>query len=275
MCDVLSVSRSGYYAWKSRGQSKHSRTDTVLLSKIRGIYDKNRKVYGAPRIHEALKSEGLKLGRKRVARLMRKNGIVAAPHRRMRWKRVFKTAIAADNLVQQQFNVPEPNRVWVADMTTFWTGSGWVHLAVVLDLYSRRVVGWAIHGQMTERLIVNALEMAIESRRPTGPLIHHSDQGSQYKSYAFQARLKEHNIQMSMSRKGNCWDNAVAESFFKTLKYELQNDARFNSREEARAQLFEYIEIFYNRKRMHSTLGYLSPTQFEAKLPALVSTKTG
>jgi len=275
MCDVLAVSRSGYYAWKSRVQSNRSRTDTVLLSKIRCIYDKHRKVYGAPRIHEALKSEGLHLGRKRVARLMRKNGIVAAPHRRMRWKRTFKTAVAADNLVQQQFTIPEPNRVWAADMTTFWTGSGWVHLAVVLDLFSRRVVGWAIHGQMTERLIVDALEMAIMSRRPTGPLIHHSDQGSQYKSYAFQNRLKEHNIQMSMSRKGNCWDNAVVESFFKTLKYELQNDARFSSREEARSQLFEYIEIFYNRKRMHSTLGYLSPTQFEANVPALVSTETG
>ena len=275
MCSVLAVSRSGYYAWKSRGQSNHSQIDTALLSKIRCIYDKSRKVYGAPRIHETLKSEGLHLGRKRVARLMRKNGIVAEPHRRMRWKRVFKTAIAADNLVQQQFNVPEPNRVWAADMTTFWSGSGWVHLAIVMDLYSRRIIGWAIHGLMTERLIIDALDMAILSRRPTGPLIHHSDQGSQYKSHTFRAKLKEHNIQMSMSRKGNCWDNAVVESFFKSLKYELQNDARFSSREEARTQLFEYIEVFYNRKRLHSTLGYLSPTQYESRLPTLVSTKAG
>lgn len=275
MCAVLDVSRSGYYSWKMRGQSRRRREDTALLSRIQSIYAKSRKVYGAPRIHEALKSEGLHLGRKRVARLMRVYGIVAEPHRRMHWKRAFKTADAADNLVNQQFAVAEPNRVWAADMTMFWTGSGWVHLAVVMDLYSRRVVGWAMHGQPSERLVVNALEMAVLSRRPEGPLIHHCDQGSQYRSYHFRSKLKEYGIQLSMSRKGNCWDNAVVESFFKTLKQELQNDARFVSREEARSQLFEYIEIFYNRKRLHSTLGYLSPTQFESKLPTLVSTKTG
>jgi transposase InsO family protein len=258
-----------------RGQSNRSRVDAGLLRQIQRIYSENRKVYGAPRIHAALKTQGLRLGRKRIARLMKQNGIVAEPHRRMRWKRVFKTAVVADNLLQQRFDVPEPNRVWAADMTAFWTGSGWVHLAIVMDLFSRRIVGWAMHGQMTERLVTNALEMAILNRRPTEPLIHHSDQGSQYQSHYFQAKLKEHVIQLSMSRKGNCWDNAVVESFFKTLKQEMQNDARFISREEARTQLFEYIEIFYNRKRLHSTLGYLSPTQFEEKLPIRVSTKTG
>ena len=144
-----------------------------------------------------------------------------------------------------------------------------------MDLFSRRIVGWAMHGQMTERLVVDALEMAILSRRPEGSLIHHSDQGSQYRSHLFQARLKEHDIRLSMSRRGNCWDNAVVESFFKTLKTELQNDARFPSREEARAELFEYIEVFYNRRRLHSTLGYLSPAQYEENLPILVSTKPG
>jgi transposase InsO family protein len=258
-----------------RGQSRRGLEDAALLSQIQSIYAKSRKVYGAPRIHEALKSEGLHLGRKRVARLMRVHGIVAEPYRRMRWKRAFKTADAADNIVNRQFDVPEPNKVWVADMTVFWTGSGWVHLAVVMDLFSRRVVGWAMHGQPTERLVINALEMAVLNRRPNGQLIHHCDQGSQYRSYHFRSKLKEYGIQLSMSRKGNCWDNAVIESFFKTLKQELQNDARFVSREEARAQLFEYIEVFYNRKRLHSTLGYLSPTQFEAKLSTLVSTKTG
>jgi transposase InsO family protein len=275
MCSVLAVSRSGYYAWKMRGQSRRDKQDATLLSQIQDIYAKSRKVYGAPRIHEALKSEGQHLGRKRVARLMRVHGIVAAPHRRMRWKRAFKTADAADNLVNRQFYISEPNRVWVADMTVFWTGSGWVHLAIVMDLFSRRIVGWAMHGQPTERLVVNALEMAILSRRPEGPLIHHCDQGSQYRSYHFRSKLKEYGVQLSMSRKGNCWDTAVVESFFKTLKQELQNDARFVSREEARIQLFEYIEVFYNRKRLHSTLGYLSPAQYESKLSTLVSTKAG
>jgi len=275
MCSVLEVSRSGYYAWKMRGQSRRGREDAALLSQIQSIYAKSRKVYGAPRICEVLKSEGLHLGRKRVARLMRVNGIVAEPHRRMRWKRVFKTADAADNLLNRQFDVSEPNRVWAADITAFWTGSGWVHLAVVMDLFSRRIVGWAMHGQPTERLVVNALEMAVLNRRPEGQLIHHYDQGSQYRSYHFRSKLKEYGIQLSMSRKGNCWDNAVVESFFKTLKQELQNDARFVSREEARTQLFEFIEIFYNRKRIHSTLGYQSPTQYESNLSTLVSTKAG
>jgi len=275
MCRVLEVSRSGFYAWETRGQSKRVQADSALVGRIRCIYAEHRKVYGYPRIHKTLMSQGLRLGRKRVARLMRTNGIVAEPHRRMHWKRAFKTAVAAENLLQRQFSVSEPNRVWAADMTGFWTGSGWVHLAIVLDLCSRRVVGWAMHGKMTERLVVDALEMAVLSRRPTGSLMHHSDQGSQYQSHRFQAKLKEYNIQLSMSRRGNCWDNAVVESFFKTLKSELQNDARFASREEARLELFEYIEVFYNRKRMHSTLGYLSPAQYEYNLPTLVSTKAG
>jgi putative transposase len=275
MCGVLGVSRSGFYAWKNREPSVRRQADEALLGEIQRIYAENRRVYGCPRIYEALKGEGMQLGRKRVGRLMRENGIVAEPYRRMKWKRAFKTAKAAENLVQRQFHVTEPNRIWAADMTGFWTGSGWVHLAIVMDLYSRRIVGWAMHGQMTERLVVDALEMAVLSRRPTGPLIHHSDQGSQYQSYLFQTKLKEHGIQMSMSRRGNCWDNAVVESFFKTAKTELLTDGRFPSREEGMAQLFDYIEVFYNRKRRHSTLGYLSPAQFEENLPIPVSTKAG
>lgn len=275
MCAVLDVSRSGYYAWKSRGLSKRSQIDDTLLKEIQSLYTENRKVYGAPRIHGALRANGWSIGRKRVARSMRSNGIVAGPYRRMKWKRAYKTAKAADNLVQQCFTIAEPNRVWAADMTAFWSGSGWVHLAVVMDLFSRKIVGWAMHGQMTERLVLGALEMAMLNRRPTGPLIHHSDQGSQYNSHFFRAKLKEYKIRLSMSRKGNCWDNAVVESFFKTMKSELQNDARFTSREEARMQLFEYIEIFYNRRRLHSTLGYQSPAQYESRLPITVSTKTG
>lgn len=206
---------------------------------------------------------------------MRVHGIVAAPYRRMKWKRPFKTALGgAPDLVKRNFQVQGPNRVWVADMTSFWSGSGSVHLAVVLDLFSRRVVGWAMHGQMTEKLVVDALTMALMSRQPHGPLIHHSDRGSQYRSQGFQATLNANGIALSMSRPGNCWDNAVMESFFKTLKVELQNDARFSNREEARAQLFEYIEVFYNRTRLHSTLGYKSPAHFE-RIPIPVSTKAG
>jgi transposase InsO family protein len=206
---------------------------------------------------------------------MRVSGIVAEPYRRMRWKGSFKTAKAAANLVQRQFTVTQLNRIWAADMTSFWTGSGWVHLAIVMDLCSRRVVGWAMHGKMTERLVVDALEMAVLSRRPAGPLIHHCDQGSQYQSHLFRDKLTEYGIALSMSRRGNCWDNAVVESFFKTVKHELQNDARFKTREDARTQLFEYIEVFYNRQRKHSTLGNLTPAQFESSLPIPVSTKAG
>ena len=275
MCEVLEVSKSGYYAWCGRDLSRRQRTDETLLTQIREEYRKSRKNYGSPRIYKALKSQGMRLGRKRVARVMRQNGIVAEPFRRIKWKRCFKTAKAAGNLVQRQFAVPEVNRIWAADMTCFWTGSGWVHLAIVMDLCSRRIVGWAMHGQMTERLVVDALEMAVLSRRPVGPLIHHSDQGSQYQSQLFRSKLQEHSITLSMSRRGNCWDNACVESFFKTVKNEMQNDARFKTRDEARAQLFDYIEVFYNRQRLHSTLGYVSPAQFESTLPIPVSTKAG
>lgn len=273
MCGVLAVSRAGYYAWKGRGPSQRERADAGLVERIRSVHAENRKVYGCPRIHATLRSQGLHLGRKRVARLMRASGIVAEPYRRMKWKRPFKTAGAVENLVQRQFQVAEANRVWAADMTCFWTGSGWVHLAIVMDLFSRRVVGWAMNGFMTERLVLDALEMAVLSRKLSGSLIHHSDQGSQYRSHLFLARLEALGIQPSMSRRGDCWDNAVVESFFKTVKAELQK--RFVSREEARSRLFEYIEVFYNRRRLHSTLGYMSPAQFEANLPIPMSTKAG
>jgi len=275
MCEVLEVSKSGYYAWDSRGISERQRTDAILLAEIREEYRKSRRNYGSPRIYKALKGQGMRLGQKRVARVMRQNAIVAEPFRRLHWKRCFKTAKAAGNLVKREFAVQELNRIWAADMTSFWTGSGWIHLAVVMDLCFRRIVGWAMHGQMTERLVVDALEMAVLNRNPVGPLIHHSDQGSQYQSQLFKDKLQENGITLSMSRRGNCWDNACVESFFKTVKNEMQNDARFKTRDEARAQLFDYIEVFYNRQRLHSTLGYKSPAQFESTLPIRVSTKAG
>ncbi len=195
---------------------------------------------------------------------MRRNSIVAQRH--IRYKRPASTAhgrIDAQNLLNRQFSVPAPNQAWVADITCFWTGSGWLYLAVVIDLYSRRVIGWAMSHRITDDLSIDALEMALMSRKPRGHLLHHSDRGSQYSSESFCRRLSQNGIQASMSRKGNCYDNAVAESFFKTLKTEWARKHRYKTREEARASVFEFIEVFYNRQRLHSTLDYLSPVDFE------------
>jgi len=196
---------------------------------------------------------------------MRENGIQAEQHRRIRRKAVYTSTACVSNLVNRQFTVAEPNRLWATDMTCFWTGSGWLNLAIVMDLHSRRVVGWAMKSRMSEELTIAALEMALLNRNPKKGLIVHSDQGSQYQSQAYQRRLRENKLIASMSRKGDCYDNAVAESFFKTLKSELLLDNKFKSREEGSAVIFEYIEIFYNKKRLHSTLGYVSPEQFEMK----------
>jgi putative transposase len=197
---------------------------------------------------------------------MRREHIVAQRYRR--YKRTKSTPhgrITAANVLNRQFNVASPNKVWASDFTAFWTGSGWMHLAVVMDLHSRRIIGWSLNSQMVEELTKNALNMAISNRKITDKIIHHSDQGSQYGSDDYQRILKEQNMISSMSRKGECYDNAVVESFFKTIKVELTYGRRFTSREEARTAVFEYIEIFYNRKRLHSTLGYLSPVDFEGR----------
>jgi transposase InsO family protein len=264
MCRVLAVSPSGYYAWRTREPSRRTQENGRLLEQIQRIYADSRGRYGSPRVHAALMRQGLRCGHNRVARLMRTHRIVA-----QRWrspKRHPATAhgrAQSENLVNQQFAVGQPDRVWAADISNLWTGSGWLYLAVVIDLYSRRVIGWAMRARMTEQLVIQALEMAWMSRCPQGPVIHHSDQGSQYASDQFQAYLGQRGLRGSMSRKGNCYDNAVVESFFKTLKTELTKGTRFRTREEARSALFEYIEVFYNRHRLHSTLGYVSPVEFE------------
>ena len=265
MCNVLGVSRSGYYAWNARPLSTRLKTNAALLAKIQKVHKDHRKTYGSPRIHAALIAGGTRCGVHRVARIMREHGIQAEPYRRMKRRSVYKTTVCADNLLGRQFAVAAPNTVWAADITCFWTGSGWLNLAVIMDLYSRRIVGWAMKGRMTEDLAIHALEMALLNRKPTTSLIHHSDQGSQYQSVALRQRLKESRITPSMSRKGDCYDNAVIESFFKTLKTEIGIEWRFRSHEEARAVIFEYIELFYNKKRIHSTLGYVSPEQFESR----------
>ena len=266
MCSVLNVSRSGYYAWKTRQPSKRYRENTLLLKEIQKTYCINRKVYGSPRIHAALKAQGYHYGVNRIAKIMKLNDIQAQQHRRIKRKVIYVSTAKVPNLVARQFIVNQPNKVWAADITGLWTGTGWVNLAIVMDLYSRRIIGWSMQSRMTEQITVGALEMALLNRKPQQSLIHHSDQGSQYQSQALQEKFKRYKITPSMSRKGDCWDNAVVESFFRTLKQELgaQQD-KFKTREEAKAMIFEYIEIFYNRKRIHSTLGYVSPCEFEMK----------
>ena len=270
MCRVLSVSRAGFYAWRRRDPSRRSRENACLTERIRAVHAASRKTYGSPRVYAELRESGVACGRHRVARLMRRAKIQA--QRMIRYRRSSATAHgrdAAANLVNRRFAVPEPNRVWAGDMTYLWTGGGWLYLAVVIDLASRRVVGWAMSAQMTDQLTRDALSMALGRRRPRQGLVHHSDQGSQYGSAAFRHLLTENGVLGSMSRRGDCYDNAVVESFFKTLKIEMVRESRFVDRAHARAAIFDYIEVFYNRRRRHSTLGYLSPEAFEKQRFAL------
>jgi transposase InsO family protein len=260
MCRVLEASPSGFYDWLRRPESPRAAEDRALIEKIQAVHSESRQTYGSPRVHASLK--GYRIGRKRVARLMRENDI------RPRTKRKFKVTTdsrhdhpVAPNLLDRQFTVEAPNTVWLADLSYIWTREGWLYLAVVLDLFSRQVVGWAMDEQMPQELTLAALDMALKRRRPLPGLMHHS--GSQYAAGAYQKQLAEHGIVCSMSRKGNCWDNAPMESFFHTLKTELVHHRDYHSRDEARRDIFEFIEVFYNRQRSHSSLGYLSPAQFE------------
>jgi len=267
LCRVLGVSRSGYYAWMNRKPSKRADENQVVLGKIREIYSNSRKAYGSPRVHAELKRKGFDWGRNRIAKLMKWAGIRAL--RQYYYKRHtlaltghgrFETA----NLVNQNFEVKRPNRIWVSDITQFRIGSGWLYLAVVMDLFSRRIIGWSMKTTLREELAIDALEMAVQTRGAETPQIHHSDQGSQYSSRGFLSKLREYRIKSSMNQRGSCYDNAVVESFFKTLKAELVRTVRFDRIEDTRMKLFEFIEVFYNRKRLHSSLGYKSPVEFEA-----------
>ena len=264
MCRVLDVSKSGYYAWISRPVSQRAKTNARLVDEIRTAYTENRKAYGSPRVHIVLQKKGIVCGHNRVARLMRLNCIIAQRQFRRKHSRATSHGRSlVPNLVNRNFHVAKPNRVWAADITVLWSGSGWLYLAVVMDLYSRKIIGWAMQKRMTDDLTIHALRMAIDQRNPKRELIHHSDQGSQYASESFRRELARCRIAPSMSRKGNCYDNAVVESFFKTLKAEIQKEDRSKTREETRSKIFEYIEVFYNRKRLHSTLGYKSPVEYE------------
>lgn len=264
MCAVLEVSRSGYYGWWGRGPSARSTANTVLLEKIRGIYTQSRQTYGAPRIHVELRERGDRCGRHRVARLMRREALVAKMTRRFRLTTRSKNhAPPAPNRLQAPFVIRQVNRQWVSDMTFIPTRVGWLYLAVVLDLFSRKVVGWAMDLRMTSGLVCEALQMAIQMRQPDTGIVIHSDQGSQYASFEYQRLLQGNGLLASMSRKGRCGDNAVVESFFHTLKTELVGFEDYHTRDQARSSLFEYIELFYNRMRRHSTLNYRSPVEFE------------
>lgn len=270
MCAVLAVSPSGYYASRKRSPCARAIADERLMLNIRIAHEKSDGSYGAPRVQRELKDDGVSVGTKRVARLMRQDGLRGRTPRGWRPTTTDSTHAhpIAPNLLDRQFAVAGValNQVWVSDITYVPTRAGWLYLATVLDLASRRVVGWAMRDALDAELAVSALQMAIGARRPSPGLIHHSDRGSQYAGRDYQAILAAHGMRASMSRKGNCWDNAVAESFFATLELELIVNARWETRDDARRAIFRYIETWYNRERRHSTLGYVSPAVYEARL---------
>ena len=264
MCRALKISKSGYYAWKIRPQSNRARENEKLDHHIRTTYKKSRGTYGSPRITEALKKQSISCSENRVAKRMRINDIKAKTKKRFKVTTNSKHHHpVAENLLGQNFEAQRPNQVWVSDITYIWTHEGWLYLAVILDLFSRQIVGWAMSNRLGQELVLDAFKQAIGSRRPQSGVIFHSDQGVQYACQAFRDLLHHYKFIQSMSGKGNCYDNAVAESFFHTLKRELRYFENYMTRGDVKNSVFEYIEIFYNRDRMHSTLNYYSPVQFE------------
>ena len=265
LCEVLGVSRSGFHAWERRAPSDRALADAWLTEQIKQIHSANRGVYGAPRIHAELRlGSGVRVGRKRVERLMRGAGISGLVTKRRGHTTIRVPGVrVADDLVERQFRPPGPNALWCADITYLRTWEGWLYLAAVQDLFSRRIVGWSMADHVRAELVVDALQMAVARRRPEAGLIHHSDQGSQYVSLAFGQTARQCGIAVSMGSTGDAYDNAVAESFFATLKKELVNRRSWPTRAELRTAVFDYIEIFYNATRRHSTLGMLSPSEYE------------
>jgi putative transposase len=265
LCRLLDVSRAGYYAWVRRPLSQRAQDDAALTEDIKAIHGKSRQTYGVPRIHATLREHGHGVSRKRVARLMHTAGLRGCGRRRrVRTTTSDPQATPAPNVVARQFTVDDVNRLWITDLTYLWTAEGWLYLAAMLDAHSRRVIGWAMADHLRVELALEALQMALRDRRPrSGELVHHSDRGSQYTAGAYQTVLEVHGIRCSMSRKGNCLDNAMAESFFATLKRELMPEEGWRTRAEARAAVFEWIAVYYNRQRRHSSIGYLPPVDFE------------
>jgi putative transposase len=266
MCRVLGVTRSGFYAWKKRPKPAREKSDAQLAATVASVHERSRKAYGSPRVHAELKARGVCIGRKRIERLMRENGLQG--RRRRRFKRTTDSKHSgpiARNLLARDFRVSEPNRAWVTDVTAIATGEGWLFLAAILDLYSRRVVGWATSSNNDTALALDALQAALTSRKPPPGLVHHSDRGSPYASDGYRAKLRAHRVRRSMSRKGDCWDNAVAESFFATLRSELVDHACYPTQHAARTSIGDYIDNFYNVERRHSYLDYLNPIEFELR----------
>jgi transposase InsO family protein len=268
MCRVLAVSRSGYYAWQQRPDSPAAIRQAALVEQIQQIHEESRQVYGSPRVHRELAARGVKCSENTVAKLMRKTGVRS----KMRKRFVVRTTDSrhahpiAPNTLDRQFQQQQPDQAWAADITYIRTGEGWLYLAALIDLCSRKIVGWATGDSLAAGLVCQALQMALVHRRPQQTLLHHSDRGVQYACDDYQALLAAHGIQPSMSRTGNCYDNAVIESFFGTLKTELVHHEHYPTREAACQSLFEYIEVFYNRRRRHSAIGYVSPQEYEVTL---------
>jgi transposase InsO family protein len=264
MCRVLEVSVSGYYAWCHRTPSRHSREDAHLAEKVKMAFEDNRCVYGSPRVYAELRAQGLHCSRKRVARLMQEQGLFAKrPRHRTITTQSEPGAQVAPNLLQRDFSADEPNRKWVVDTTYLWTAEGWLYLAVVLDLFSRMVVGWSMATIQDAALVVQALHMALARRRPQAGLLHHSDRGSTYTSESYRQLLEQEGLRVSMSRTADCYDNAAMESFFHSFKGECIEGEYLQTRAQARSITFEFIECFYNRTRRHSTLHYMSPLEYE------------
>lgn len=264
LCDVLDVSRSGYYAFEGRPEAPRRKDDARLVAEIREVHRRTHRRYGSPRVFRELRARGERVGRHRVTRLMREHGIVGRRKRRfVRTTDSNHKLPVAPNVLDRKFEAAAPNQTWVTDITYVWTAMGWLYVAAILDLFSRRVVGLATSANIDRHLVLAALDEALRTRRPLHGLVHHSDRGSQYASGDYRDALRDRGITCSMSRKGNCWDNAVAESFFATLKVELCHHERFPTRAAATAAIRDYVERFYNAERRHSSLGYVSPVEFE------------
>lgn len=270
LCQVLKVSRSGYYAWCNRLESDRAKANKTLTEAIKTIFTQSRQTYGYRRVNQALKQQGNPVSKHRVARLMKEVGLKSKTRKKFKATTNSNHRLPVhENHLQRAFTPQTINQAWTSDITYVWTKEGWLYLAVILDLFSRQVIGWAMDKRMTETLVINALKMALFRRRIRSGLLLHSDRGSQYAAAAFQALLKQHQIVCSMSRKGNCWDNAPTESFFRTLKVECIYQYSIQTREEAKQLIFDYIEVFYNRQRKHSTLNYMSPADYEKSVANL------
>jgi transposase InsO family protein len=271
MCRALSVSRSGYYSWRSRPESRRVAENRRLDAHIKAIYERSKRRYGSPKITDELNDMGFPVSKNRVARRMKEAGIRSIIRRKYRATTNSKHSYPlADNLLQRDFNVNAPNKVWVSDITYIATSHGWLYLTVFLDLFSRMVVGWALSSSLSADMVLTAFRRAIRNRRPVAGLIIHSDRGVQYACNDFRQELEKHKFVQSMSRKGDCWDNAVAESFFSIIKSELIYHTRYSGPQDTLRSLFEYIEVFYNRKRKHSTINYQSPAQYEQVMKSAV-----